>query len=104
QQRPDRQRRDHLEAGPTGLVSAHQPPDESEGAAAHQREAGDVEAGVWAEALLHPGEYERDREQPDRHVDPEDPLPADSLDDGTADERPARHGDPRDRTEDPDRR
>ena len=62
-----------------------------------------VDRPVAAEALLHPGEHERQRDQPDRDVEPEDPLPADALDDGAADERAERHGHAGDRAEDADR-
>ena len=39
---------------------------------------------------------EREQDQPDRDVQPEDPLPGDPFDDGAADERPHRDGEARD--------
>jgi hypothetical protein len=42
--------------------------------------------------LVQPRGRQRDQRDPDRHVDPEDPVPADAIDHGTADERPERDG------------
>ena len=42
------ERRDHLDAPPSGLVAAHQAPDEAQRASGHQHEAGDVEAAYRA--------------------------------------------------------
>jgi hypothetical protein len=85
-------------------VSTHESPDGPEGSRADQRQAREVESGVAAEALLDPGEDERDRGQADRHVEPEDPLPVDALGDRAADERAAGDRDPGDRAEQADRR
>ena len=79
-------------------------PDDPEGGGADQPEAGEIEAGVAAEALLDPAEDERDRGEADQDVDPEDPLPGDPLDDRAADERAEGDRDPGDRAEEADRR
>ena len=65
-------------------------PDDGEQAAADEPEAGEVEAvdGPWVSVEAE--ERERDREQPDRDVDPEDPLPGEALGDRATDERPDR--------------
>ena len=99
------QRADHLDAAPARLVAAHEAPDEPEGRAGDEREARDVEArrparGSRASRLSTSGIAD----EPDRHVEPEDPLPVDALDDGAADERAAGDREPGDRAEDADRR
>ena len=48
-------------------------------------------------------QHQRRGGEPDRDVDPEDPLPVDPLDHGAADQRPERDGDPGDRAEHADR-
>ena len=73
-------------------------------AAADQRQAGNVETGVAAVALLDLPEHERDRGQADRNVEPEDPRPVDALGDRAADQRAERDRDPGDRAEQADRR
>ena len=82
----DRERRDDLRARPAVRVPVDETPDEPEHAAAGEHEPRQVERLVRAVALL---EHERQRQddQADRHVQPEDPLPGDPIDDGAADER-----------------
>src|SRR5947207_444318 len=41
--------------------------------------------------LVEPGERHRGEQEADRHVEPEDPLPREALDDRAADERPDCH-------------
>ena len=75
----------------------HETPDEPEQAAACECEAGQVERLVGAVALVE-RPREREQHETDRHVQPEDPLPVDSLDDGPTDERArgdGEAGDPR---------
>ena len=71
----------------------------------HQRQPGQVERGVRAAALgdAAPGTSGISAE-PDRHVQPEDPLPRDALGDRAADQRAAGHGEAVDREEDAQRR
>src|SRR6202035_5542321 len=61
--------------------------DDPEGAGRGQREAGHVEAAVWTVALAQLAGGERDQQDADGDVDPEDPVPGDGLHDGAADER-----------------
>ena len=58
--------------------------------------ADEVEALVRAERLAQAPEGERNRDDADRDVDPEDPLPGDTGDDCAADDRAERNGDPAD--------
>ncbi len=81
---------DDRRARPAVPVAVDDPPDQPEHAAAREREAREVEC------LVGPGRLtklrrQRQEDQPDRHVQPEDPLPGDAVDDGAADERA--HGD-----------
>ena len=56
--------------------------------AADQRQPGRHRAGPGSAALLDPRQHQRNRGQPDRHVQPEDPLPRQSLRDRAADTGP----------------
>src|SRR5439155_25596850 len=88
----DREGADDRRARPPELVRSDQAPDDGEQATAHEAEAGQVEPGRRAVRLAEAGPGHRDRDQPDRDVDPEDPLPGEALGDGAADERPDRDG------------
>ena len=56
-----------------------------------------------AEGVRQHGQDERDRDDADRHVDPEDGLPVPALDDGAADQRADRDAEPGDAAPDADR-
>src|SRR4029077_4371591 len=94
---------DDLRAGPSDLVAANKAPDEAKQANAREGEPREVERVVGAARLTQAQCGKRDQDEPDRHVEPEDPLPGDALDDRAADERPDRDGqsaDPAPRAED----
>jgi AAA ATPase domain len=78
---------DDLRAEPPGGVAAHERPDDPEQTGAGEADAGQVDGLVGAVALGELGAGEGKGEKPDRDVEPEDPLPADALRDGAADER-----------------
>ena len=59
-------------------------------------------SGPCDSVSILPGE--RDQREPDRDVEPEDPLPRDPLDDGAADERADRDAEAADPAPDPERR
>ena len=86
----DRERGDDRRARPAVAVSVDEPPDDPEQPSARQCEAGDVERLVRPGALAEK-RREREQDDPDGDVQPEDPLPRDPVDDGAADERT--HGD-----------
>ena len=73
-------------------------PDDGEQAAGREGEAGQVEPTVRAVRLLQLPERERDQDEPEGHVQPEDPLPGDALHDRAADERAERDGEAADAT------
>src|SRR5438046_1244407 len=54
--------------------------------------AGQVEPAFGAVGLLQPHQRERDQDQPEGDVEPEDPLPGDALNDRAADQRAERDG------------
>ena len=89
---PRAERDDDLRRRPPLPVAADERPHDAEQTGAHQAETGQVEPRCGAVGLRQPAERERDQQQPDRHVEPEDPLPRQALDDGAADERPERDG------------
>jgi hypothetical protein len=103
EQRSEAQRTDHLGAPPARLVPAYEPPDESECGGGREREPGDVERGVRPEALVDAPQREWDRQQPDRDVQPEDPLPLDPLGDRAAEHGASEDGQAGDRGEDAER-
>ena len=76
--------------GPTVVVAVHDRPDAEEDSSAEHQGAADVEALAAAEGLRHGEPEQRPGDEGHRHVEPEDGLPADALDDGTADDRPER--------------
>src|SRR5581483_2952483 len=53
--------------------------------------------------LLEAPPCERRKHEPDRDVEPEDPVPRDPVDDGAADERPERYRETADPAPDPER-
>ena len=71
-------------------VAADDAVDDAEEAGAGERDAREVEPPRRAVALLQLAHGERGEDEADGHVEPEDPLPADALDDGAADERAER--------------
>ena len=81
QQRAGGERADHLGAAPAGGVAAHEPPDDAERRRRSRAPGrGASSAASRAEALRRcRAQHERDGSQPDRHVEPEDPLPGDAL-------------------------
>ena len=80
-------RRHDAEARPAVLVAAHETPHDPEQAGADEREPTKVERGVGAVRLVEPRVRERCEHEPDRDVEPEDPVPREAADDGAADER-----------------
>ena len=58
-------------------------------------------SGPWLSGIRR--QHQRDQRQPDRHVEPEDPLPGDPLGDRAADQRPAGDREPVDGEEDAER-
>ena len=68
-------------------VTAHEPPDDPEGRATDQPDAGEIKTCVAAVTLLDPAEHKRHCGQADRDVEPEDPRPVDALGDRAADQR-----------------
>ncbi len=83
---------DGLGAAPAGGVAAHEPPHDPERGERDQHQPREVERAVAPARLRDPGEHERHRQQPDRDVDPEDPLPGQAVGDRAADHRPAPDG------------
>ena len=98
-----RSRREDRGARPAERLCAHEAEHDSERARRGERQAGQVERPVGPAALRQPARGERDQHEPDRDVDPEDPVPGDGLHDGAADERAERDGDPADARPDADR-
>ena len=87
EERAGDERHDDARARPTVLVAAHEAPDDAEQAGADECEAGQVERRVGAVRLLEPRVRERSEHEPDRDVEPEDPVPREAADDSAADER-----------------
>ena len=86
-----------------GAVAAHESPHEPERRTRDEHETGDVDRRIRAVALADLAPGERDHEQAERDVDPEDPLPREALGDRAADDRPARDGEARDAEVDAER-
>ena len=90
---PDEQRgpghecRDDLGAAPAEVVAVDDAPHEGQQAGADQAEAGDVEAALRAVGLGQAEGGHRQDDEPDRDVEPEDPVPVEALRDGATDER-----------------
>ena len=97
---PEGEARQHLDTRPADRPTPDQPEDDPEQSHARRRDAGHVERPLVAVGLREavPGEW--DERDPDRHVDPEDPLPGKPLDDGTADEGSDRDREPAERPPD----
>ena len=96
---PDEQREDQRAAGkrpddreraPAVGVAAHDAVDDPEEPCRREHQPDRVEALARAAALHEEQARRRQHEQADRHVEPEDPLPGDAVDDGAADERAER--------------
>lgn len=90
-------------AGPAVGVGADQPVDDAEEAAADQEGARDVEPGVRGVRLRQTQPGQRQQNQADRHVQPEDPLPGEVLGEAAADQGPAGDGKSGDGAEDAER-
>jgi hypothetical protein len=88
--------------GPTGAAGLHQRPGNSGRAAGDQRHRGQVEPGRGPAAVRQEDRGQNGRDQSDRHVDPEDPVPVQALDHGAADQWAARDGQPTDPAPDAD--
>ena len=73
---------------PAVVVGADQSPHDPDKAGAAQDQTGQIELGRRSARLLEAQEDERHEHQPDRHVEPEDPVPGDAADDRAADHRP----------------
>src|SRR5213075_1073542 len=69
----------------------------------HETETGRVERRIRAATLLEPCERERGEEEADLHVEPEDPVPRDTVHDCAADKGSDRDGKPADAYPDPER-
>src|SRR4029078_1883970 len=69
-------------------VPADEAPHDPEQPRARERDAWEIEPTGRAPALYETPQGKRDEDEADRHVEPEDPVPGDPLDDRAADERP----------------
>src|SRR5262249_7107394 len=87
-----RERDDDLGASPPDAVPADEAQDDSEEARTHEPKPRQDELRARPAAFLEPPPGERNEDEPDRNVQPEDPLPRDSLDDRAADDRAERDG------------
>src|SRR5439155_21274663 len=85
-----------LQGCPTDLVAADEAPDDPDQAGAGEQQSAQIEAPARPVALVEPHERERDEQQPEGDVEPEDPLPGDAVDDRAADERAEGDGEPAD--------
>src|SRR4051794_27689240 len=66
---------------PTDLVGADHPPHDRDQAGAAEGQPGQIEPGHGSAALVEPQEDERREHEPDRDVQPEDPMPGEAADD-----------------------
>ena len=103
QREPDARARRARSCSSSPAPAAHDPEHEPEQADARERHAGQVEPVVGAEALAQRRARPRREQQPDRHVEPEDPVPGDALDDRAADHRAERDAEAADPAPDADR-
>ena len=90
--RPRDQRADGLGARPADLVGAGERPDERDDAGGDEPDSDEVEPLRCAIALGEQPKAEEHGDDPDRDVDPEDPVPVDPLRDGASDDRSHRDG------------
>src|SRR5207237_7009191 len=81
------ERADDLRRAPPDRVAADEAPDDPEQAGAREHEPAQVEPLGRAVGLVQPRQRERDEQQAEGPVEPEDPVPGDPADDGAADER-----------------
>src|SRR4029453_18699760 len=88
----DAEHSDAPRARPAVALAVDQAPDDPEQAGARQSEPGEVELSGRPVGLAEEPHCERQQHDPDRDVQPEDPLPGDPVDDGAADERPGGYG------------
>ena len=98
---PEGEARQHLDTRPADRPTPDQPEDDPEQSRARQSTTPATSSGRLVAMGLReavPGEW--DERDPDRHVDPEDPLPGKPLDDGTADEGSDGDGEPAEGTPD----
>ena len=79
-------------AAPAGLARVHEPPDEADGTGRNERHPPQVEPGRCAVALRQQPQRQQAGGHPDRNVDPEDPVPVQSLGDQATDQRADRDG------------
>ena len=94
---------DHGRAAPPERVALHRRVDDAEQAGARQPDAREVEPAGGAVALDQAAARDRQQREADGHVDPEDPLPRDALDDRAAGERAHRDGEAADARPDAER-
>src|SRR5262249_57137281 len=100
---PRPHRREHLAAAPARHVSLHEAEYQPERGAGRQDDAGTVDRCSRAEALWNATVRQRNDNEADRDVDPEDPLPSGPLCDRTANDRAGDEREPGHATEDPQR-
>ena len=81
-------RREDERARPAVRVAAHEAEDHAEQAEAHEGDAGHVEALGRPAALAQAARGEGQEQEPERDVEPEDPLPGQPVDDQPAEQRP----------------
>src|SRR5215469_14404650 len=84
-----------LNAAPARAITAYQPPHEPEGRACHDQHTAEVKHGAWPEAFLNADESKRHDDQADRDIEPEDPLPGQTLSDGSTYDWARDEGQPR---------
>ncbi len=97
------QRRDDLKTAPAGAIAAYQPPHYPQGRTRHQYKAAHVKIHACPETLWDATEHERNDEQADGDVEPEDPLPGEALGDRATYYRASEKGQPGHTPEDPQR-
>ena len=85
---PGGDRPDDLRAAPAEVVAVDDAPHEGQQAGADEAQARDVEPALGPVGLGQAGVGQRDDDEPDRHVEPEDPVPVEALGDRATDERP----------------
>ena len=84
---PDGERAEHLRTAPARVVAAHDAEHQSDDAEGGEHDARDVEPHPHAGDAGQREQRERDRDDGDRHVQPEDRGPVPAVDDRTADDR-----------------
>ncbi len=79
------ERSDDLEAVPADRVAADDPVDEPEEPEAGEQESHDVGPHAFAEAVRQREQHQGNRDDAERHIQPEDRLPVPALHDGASD-------------------